>query len=242
MTFWWSYNLRKSLVETFRRDKPEPVLLWFIFLFGTGYSYQGDFVSQKCCTSICVRNVQHNLGGDLNLPQAVAPFTQSKLLLDRAQHSRLTWATSWVLAFSTQKLLKIHSNKLFLFSATTLQSGGAMIMLGAMISNNHFLVCTKNFASFFMDENDIKKILFTSEKQAKNPKCSNPAAGKTVAAWFREAWSSNQHEIKWSIIYLLAFLVHLPWFAYNLILWKLLETPVEFFFLLDVSSLSQMLA
>lgn len=128
--------------------------------------------------------MHYNLGGDLNLPQAVTlpPFTQSRLLIDRAQHSRLAWATSWVLAFSTQKLLKIHSNKLFLLSATTLQRGVAMMILGAMISNNHFSVCSKNFASLFMDENYIKKILFTSEKQAKNPKRSNPAAGKTVAA------------------------------------------------------------
>lgn len=88
----------------------------------------------------------HKLWLCLHLPRAGSTCMQTRGLV-RAQHSRLAWAASWFLASKTQsKLLKIHSNKLFFFSTTTLQRDAAMIVWGTMISTNHFLVCTKNFS------------------------------------------------------------------------------------------------
>lgn len=110
----------------------------------------------------------HKLWLCLHLPRA-GSVCRLGAWLDRAQRSKASMGNS--LGFDiqdTRKLLKIHPNKLFLFSTTTLQRDVAMIMLGTMIFINYFLVCTKNFFLLFMYENYVKKI-FMSEKTNKKP-------------------------------------------------------------------------
>lgn len=60
----------------------------------------------------------------------------------------------------------------------------------------------------------------------------NPTS-KSVTTWFREIGSYKQYKIKWSINYLLTFLVHLIWFAYNLIK-RIFLDYIDFFFLIDI--------
>lgn len=140
-----------------KRRKIEFLLVWFILLFGTGCSYQSEFVLDKRCTSIWVRNVRYRIGWSwrgahsvfhkpwlcLSYPECALGVCRPGCWLDIVQHSGLGQATSQFFQSKTwSKVLEIHSNKLLLFSTTTSQRDAAVIKLGTMISTDYFLVGT----------------------------------------------------------------------------------------------------
>lgn len=92
----------------------EFVPLWFIFLFWNWYSYQGEFVLYKCCTSIWVGNVHYKLSWSwwrahslfhkpwpcLCLLRMGSPCIQTRLLVGYSPAQQVRMGQALIILFS----------------------------------------------------------------------------------------------------------------------------------------------